>query len=98
MNRKISRLSKTIDEFIIQLKAAKSKCKHKINKNGVCTRCGEDFGWWCPKSPDHVCHYYTLDDEVPLIDGRRARAPKKHNPFHETGDSCIYCGEPEERK
>ena len=22
-----------------------------------CAICGQDFGWWCPKSPDHYCHY-----------------------------------------
>ena len=22
-----------------------------------CAVCGKDFGWWCPKSPDHLCHY-----------------------------------------
>lgn len=22
-----------------------------------CAVCGEDFGWWCPKSPTHYCEY-----------------------------------------
>lgn len=22
-----------------------------------CAVCGADLGWWCPKSPDHFCHY-----------------------------------------
>ena len=22
-----------------------------------CECCLEYFGWWCPKSPDHLCHY-----------------------------------------
>ena len=22
-----------------------------------CAICGEDFGWWCPKSPNHICEY-----------------------------------------
>jgi len=36
------------------------KCHHKIIKeyeSAVCIICGKNFGWWCPKSPDHFCHY-----------------------------------------
>ena len=22
-----------------------------------CFVCGRSFGWWCPSSPDHLCHY-----------------------------------------
>lgn len=25
--------------------------------SAYCAVCGHDFGWWCPKSPDHYCHY-----------------------------------------
>ena len=26
-----------------------------------CAICGEDFGWWCPKSPTHYCEYDESD-------------------------------------
>ena len=26
-----------------------------------CAICGEDFGWWCPKSPTHYCAYDHSD-------------------------------------
>ena len=26
-----------------------------------CAICGEDFGWWCPKSPTHYCEYDETD-------------------------------------
>ena len=26
-----------------------------------CAVCGEDFGWWCPKSPTHYCEYDETD-------------------------------------
>ena len=35
-------------------------CSHVLVKHGesaVCWVCGKDFGWWCPKSPDHKCRY-----------------------------------------
>lgn len=25
-----------------------------------CAICGSEFGWWCPASPDHICHYFTI--------------------------------------
>jgi len=27
-----------------------------------CLICGLHFGWWCPKSPDHTCHYSKTED------------------------------------
>ena len=36
-------------------------CQHgkivRQHDSAVCAKCGKDFGWWCPKSPDHCCHY-----------------------------------------
>lgn len=35
-------------------------CEHHIVRDedsAVCQICGEDFGWWCPESPDHKCEY-----------------------------------------
>jgi len=29
----------------------------------VCSVCGQSFGWWCPNSPDHLCHYSKSDDD-----------------------------------
>jgi len=28
-----------------------------------CIICRESLGWWCPKSPDHLCHYSKSDDD-----------------------------------
>jgi hypothetical protein len=28
-----------------------------------CEGCGRDMGWYCPKSPDHFCHYDGTDGE-----------------------------------
>ncbi len=86
-------------------------CIHEFDHDGVfssaiCEMCKENFGWYCPKSPDAVCHYggeVVNDDFLLLIDGRRVQAPKLQ--FDEIGgepyweeDWCIYCGAPEERK
>jgi len=29
----------------------------------LCAICGQHFGWWCPKSPDHLCHYSKSEDD-----------------------------------
>jgi hypothetical protein len=51
-----------------------------------CLVCGAGFselGWYCPDSPTHLCCY-----EQALPDGT----------VQVNEDSCIYCGQPEERK
>jgi 3',5'-cyclic AMP phosphodiesterase CpdA len=30
--------------------------------SAICIICGENFGWWCPKSPDGFCEYSTTFD------------------------------------
>jgi hypothetical protein len=58
-----------------------------------------ELGWDCPASPDKKCHYYTTKEKkVVLNDGRVVDPPKGHDFEYETDDSCIFCGEPEERK
>lgn len=79
-------------------------CKHEtIIKEGsyegaVCDTCGSGFGWYCPESPDHTCHYNSVNGLVTLIDGRTVPIPEEHDPDYESDDSCIFCGEPDERK
>lgn len=29
----------------------------------ICAICAKSFGWWCPKSPDHLCHYSKSEDD-----------------------------------
>lgn len=41
----------------------------------ICNRCGDEGGWYCPKSPDGQCHY-----------------------TQKSGETCIHCGNPDERK
>jgi len=77
--------------------------KHLIVKKrygAVCDVCGKDFGWWCDKSPDHVCHYFTEPHDVKngkvlLVNGKKIK-PSVHK--YESLSSCLFCGEPEERK
>ena len=39
----------------------------KLNRwastGAYCEICGKDFGWWCPKSPSHVCSYFKSEDD-----------------------------------
>lgn len=85
-------------------------CKHiNIKQEGdsqLCVACEEHTGnWWCPKSPDHHCYYYShhatyKEDRrvVFLQDGREFGLSKDHNKDNESEDWCIFCGQPDERK
>lgn len=79
----------------------KRSCKHKINKSGdsaVCSSCGVDFGWYCPKSKDKSCHYSSDNGKVRLNTGQLVNVPEDHDCDYETYDSCIFCGDPQERQ
>jgi hypothetical protein len=66
LRAQISSLTITIDRFQRRLWTIKNSCKHTLLEVNMfhddvgivrCAICGHDFGWWCPKSPDHYCHY-----------------------------------------
>ena len=103
---KESRLTyKTIEQFkndvVHQFHILKKKCNHNITKvhdGAVCSICNQHFGWWCPDSPDHSCHYYSKDGKVELRNGSLVDVPKNHDPYYETDDCCIFCENPDERK
>jgi len=117
MNQQQLELKALIDQQRSKLGSAQSElsrlkllCKHSIIKEGlddpdaVCEVCGTKFGWWCPDSPDHACHYYSYHDKgkrvVLLIDETDYIIPEKTSPLPDNEDSnfCLFCGEPEERK
>jgi hypothetical protein len=66
--------------------------------SAICTVCNRNFGWYCPDSPDHVCHYYSQDGKITLVDGTEIPVPEGHDKIGESDDWCIFCGEPDERK
>ena len=88
----------------------RENCKHKVlvkqpdasghYGSAECEGCDSDFGWYCPDSPDHRCHYW-MDTEngqnsVLLLDGTRHELPAEtEEPCY---DWCLFCGHPEERK
>lgn len=99
------------EDIVFEAKMAlKHQCVHEIIKNersngAICKnlRCNEYFGWYCPDSPDHLCHYCADQDEkgyfVKLVNGERCNLlnytiKDKNN---ESNDWCIFCGHPEER-
>jgi len=103
---KISPKEKTI-------KILKDGCWHEIVEVGDyggsrCKLCSYRVAlmWYCPDSPDHVCHYFTMSDKlsqlyyVESINGERIFLDKsyKKDGRRESEDSCIFCGDPEERK
>lgn len=63
-----------------------------------CAICGTNFRWYCPASPDRVCHYWSTDDQVELIDGTSVPVPPRHDASNESSEWCIFCGDPRERK
>ena len=105
---KIDALRKAIHKLMSKLNQLEHDCKHNIFKrdiasdctSAVCLVCGEDFGWWCPKSPDHLCHYYSENGKIELQDGTKVDRPKDApvSVKYETDDCCLFCHDPEERK
>ena len=79
-----------------------------LTVSAVCEICGEDFGWRCKSSPDTVCHYHTsthrkLGRGVYLNTGKFFPLPDEllgvlGDSDNENSDSCIFCGQPDERK
>jgi hypothetical protein len=69
-----------------------------------CKICGRHYGWYCYKSKDHLCHYWTDRDRegylyVKLADGDTDYdLPKDYDAALHNQEYCIFCGEPEERK
>jgi len=95
--------------------AKKDQCIHVVSYtedsgnwdcgSAWCELCGEDLGWYCPKSPDHACHYFSEGGKVKLAGGILVDIPEdckdedgSYNPNWETDDCCLFCGSPEERK
>lgn len=96
----------------------KRNCKHIIIEVGaepqygwhgsaLCEDCDVDFGWWCPNSPDHVCHYITHEIEgylltaraVELVDGtEHIIHDYQGDPEYENYDNCVFCHDPDERE
>lgn len=82
----------------------RKECKHIViqkNESAVCDICEDHFGWHCPESPDHTCHYYTNRDtgKIELLDGTVVDVPNPdHDPHYETDDFCLFCHAPEERR
>ena len=70
-----------------------------------CGICGAYMcGWYCQKSPDHICHYSTEVDEngkrfTVLENGERCYMPVAYdNQDYENDDDCLFCHLPDERK
>lgn len=104
---------------LAKLNALIKKCHHKIERIklsalvdietaiAMCSFCDKSFGWYCPESPDHTCHYYTVKNRdghfVKLITKELVKPPDSesgtpYNTENKTDDYCIFCGSPEERE
>ena len=57
-------LNKEMNNIHAKIRVLKRECTHEIinqNDYAVCNECGEDFGWYCPDSPNHICEYEQED-------------------------------------
>ena len=111
----------TLDDLIKKVKKTKAKrdahlesCTHALSHDSDtlfgdgrvwCEICDKNFGWYCSKSPDQSCHYFTEDSKILLNDGTLVDVPRDeedvgepYNDKWETDDSCLFCGAPDERK
>tara|TARA_B100001778_G_scaffold330827_1_gene334022 strand:- start:38991 stop:39323 length:333 start_codon:yes stop_codon:yes gene_type:complete len=101
----IEKAQKDARAALILVKELKAHCEHRIRRfnsssSAQCDVCGTHFGWFCPKSPDSVCHYETNEESmIELIDGNLSKPGAHWNgQKYETDDCCVFCGAPEERK
>jgi hypothetical protein len=116
----INAYGKTIGHIGAEIRTLESTCQHELREltdeeiadkemtvSARCLCCGKEFGWRCKKSPDHVCHYYSVrnltftafgPNVVSLVDGTMIDVPEGHKPENESTNHCIFCGFPEERK
>lgn len=76
------------------------ECPHEFRDkmSAYCSICKRDFGWYCPKSPDHTCYYYSDNGFVELRNGEKVPVPEGHDKRWESYDCCVFCNEPDERK
>jgi len=79
-----------------------AECKHCGYRGGYGKTGGQFLCWYCPKSPDHICHYFSKTDKsgnkYVVSVNKEKIILKCYNPDHESSDCCIFCGDPEERK
>lgn len=87
----------------------KLKTDEWASTSAICAICGERLGWWCPNSPDHVCHYEgqeCLECKEIVIDDKGVikHEKKKHDKILAfrnivgAGGCCVFCHMPQERK
>ncbi len=79
----------------------KKSCKHNVSKikdSAWCSLCDRNLGWYCSKSKDKCCHYFSDNGKIKLVTGEFINIPKNHDKYSESYDWCIFCHEPEERK
>ena len=94
---KLKELRRLKRQIKMQLELIEETCQHVVKEipgdyykkdkwrsdSTSCENCGLSIGWYCPKAPDHFCHYDD-DDESETYDPCR--------------DTCLFCGNPDERK
>jgi 5-methylcytosine-specific restriction endonuclease McrA len=110
INTALDLIKTTYDRLKMELWELQQSCPHDINCSdtgaAVCTICNERFGWFCSKSPDKCCHYFSepvhegqrgirsLNNEILLLPSTYTDKDAEQ----ETQDTCIFCQDPLERK
>jgi len=113
LKNKLDEFQSLINKYENEYANVAQTCKHELREltpkelkerymavGADCLVCGSnfEFAWRCKKSPDSVCHYFSNDGKVEMIDGTLVGVPNEHNSENEDTDSCIFCHHPEERK
>ena len=96
----ISNSHKIIGICNAAIQSLRGVCAHTLSKSAewaLCEVCEKDLGWKCDKSPDGVCHYFSINGFIEMINGEMVPVPDDYYAEDE-GDYCIFCGDYEERK
>ena len=111
LSKSLKAIQSAIGVLQQQYQAEHEKCvnhaiAYTVDGHAWCEICEADFGWHCPKSPDHACHYFServapgMEPYVQLNNGQIAYLSIDHyeNQEYETDDCCLFCHDPYERK
>jgi len=108
MNKELEDAYRQLGDIHFKIDQIIKKCVHKIMKPkhsfdnmAICSECDKEFGFYCPDSPDHICHYYhTRDngiDYICILSGERYVLSSDHTPMAKDYDVCMFCHLPKSR-
>jgi hypothetical protein len=79
---RIQALRAQVDKLQAEIAKLKVECFclttiKKVHDSAKCDVCGKNHGWWCPKSPNHICDYEQPDGDYDEDSCRHCGKPEE---------------------